>query len=122
LFNLHHASARNVIERIFGVLKRCFRILELPPEYDVSIQALISPVLAALHNFIQQFDPDEIHEYDQCLLDFQLDAHPETAGELATGPVTPDERVRANERRDEIVHDIWVQYQHYLESGAAHDE
>jgi hypothetical protein len=95
---LRHASARNVIEQIFGVLKRRFQILELPPEYDASIQALIPPALAALHNFIRHFDPDKIREYDQCLLDFQLDAHPETAGELATGPVTPDERVRANER------------------------
>jgi hypothetical protein len=27
LFNLHHASACNVIEQIFGVLKKCFTIL-----------------------------------------------------------------------------------------------
>src|ERR1700690_2668566 len=35
LFNLRHASARKVIERIFGVLKRRFRILVVPPEYDM---------------------------------------------------------------------------------------
>ena len=55
-------SACNVIERIFGVLKQRFRILQLPPEYDISIQALIPSALAALHNFIQRYNPDEIGE------------------------------------------------------------
>ena len=35
LFNLHHASAHNVIEWIFGVLKWKFHILHLPPEYSL---------------------------------------------------------------------------------------
>ena len=39
LFNLRHASAHNVIECIFGVLKRRFRILHLAPEYDMEVQA-----------------------------------------------------------------------------------
>ena len=30
----------------------------------MSIQALILPALAALHNFIQQHNPDEIQMYD----------------------------------------------------------
>ena len=52
LFNLRHAQARNVIERIFGVLKRRFRILLLAPEYNIEIQNRIPAALAALHNFI----------------------------------------------------------------------
>jgi len=48
LFNLHHASARNVIERIFGVLKRHFCILLLAPEYSLDIQAQIPT--AQLHS------------------------------------------------------------------------
>ena len=103
MFNLRHASARNAIERIFGILKRRFRILELPPEYDMSIQALIPPALAALHNFIRLFDPEEIHMYDEDeLLDAHMGSHPESVGELGTGPVTPAETVRANKRRDKI--------------------
>ena len=54
LFNLRHASARNVVERIFGILKRRFQILQLLPEYAMEIQSLIPPALAALHNFIRQ--------------------------------------------------------------------
>ena len=47
LFNLHHASARNVIEWIFGMLKHRFRILHLAPEYSIDIQARIPAALAA---------------------------------------------------------------------------
>ena len=56
LFNLRHAQARNVIERMFGVLKRRFRILQLPTEYSLEVQAHIPAALAALHNFIKRHD------------------------------------------------------------------
>ena len=59
LFNLRHASARNVIERIFRVLKRRFRILLLAPEYTLHIQARIPAALCAIHNFIIKHDPAE---------------------------------------------------------------
>ena len=118
LFNLRHASARNAIERIFGILKRRFRILQLPPEYNMDVQAMIPPALAALHNFIREYDPDEIHMYDE---DELLDLHPnlEPVGELGTGRVTPDETVRAKQRRDDIADAMWEQYQHYLEGRRA---
>lgn len=35
LFNLRHASLRNVIERIFGVVKRKYQILQTPSEYSI---------------------------------------------------------------------------------------
>ena len=57
LFNLQHASACNVIERIFGVLKRRFRILLLAPEYSLQIQARIPAALCAIHNFITIHNP-----------------------------------------------------------------
>jgi hypothetical protein len=59
LFNLRHASARNVIERIFGVLKRRFRILLLAPEYGLHVQARIPTALCAIHNFIRTHDAKE---------------------------------------------------------------
>ena len=52
LFNLRHASAHNVIECIFGMLKCRFWILHLAPEYSMDIQAHIPAALAAVHNFI----------------------------------------------------------------------
>ncbi len=89
----------------------------------MDIQAQIPPALAALHNFIQEWDPEEIHVYgDDELPDFQVYPHPEHVGELAIGLVTSHERVQANERRDKIASDMWEQYQHYLESRAARCE
>jgi hypothetical protein len=59
LFNLRHAQARNIIERIFGVIKKRWRILIMPPSYDMKVQARIPAALAALHNFILEHDPDD---------------------------------------------------------------
>jgi hypothetical protein len=52
LFNLWHAQAQNVIERIFGVLKRKFQILHLAPESSIEIQSHIPSALVSIHNFI----------------------------------------------------------------------
>ena len=57
LFNLQHASAHNIIEHIFGVLKRRFCILLLAPEYSLQIQARIPAALCAIHNFITIHNP-----------------------------------------------------------------
>jgi hypothetical protein len=125
---LRHASARNVIERIFGILKQRFRILQLPPQYNMSIQSLIPPALAAIHNFIRQYDPGDIRAYDYINnnnnnnnneepLDPLMGVHPESAGELGVGVVTPQERAAANERRDKIAADMWAQYQDYLRTA-----
>ena len=117
LFNLRHALARNVVEWIFGILKRRFRILRLSTEYDMSIQVMIPPALAALHNFIQQYDPEEIHEYDDEAADPEMDHdHQASPGALGVGLTTPAETLRANERRDKIAHEMWEQYQQYLQT------
>ncbi|KAF9473467.1 hypothetical protein BDN70DRAFT_769014, partial [Pholiota conissans] len=105
-----HASARNVVERIFGVLKRRFVILTSPPEYSMAIQACIPLALGAVHNFIREHNPDEI-------LDFTgdtLDPNPNSGsvhGILGTGPAQHSEIVRATSRRDQIAHAMWVSYQ-----------
>jgi hypothetical protein len=123
---MRHSAARNAIERIFGVLKRRFRILQLPPEYNMRTQVLIPPALAALHNFIREFNPEEIQTFDRSIngddinqpLDFQMAPHPAFVGELGLGPVTRGETVRANARRDRIAGEMWAQYQDYLSSLA----
>jgi hypothetical protein len=92
LFNLRHALACNVIEQIFGILKCQFRILHLPPEYDMSVQSRIPPVLAALHNFICHYGPEEINVYRNLTAEFDLEvlemAATVSVGELGTGPAS----------------------------------
>ena len=80
------------------------------------IQAQIPAALAALHNFIRQYDPEEIRMFkDDQPFDFPTRAHLESAGELGRGRVRPDERAPANERRDRIAAAMWEQYQCYIE-------
>ena len=53
LFNLRHSSLRNVVERIFGVLKRKYRILQTPSEYPLLKQKLIICACVSLHNWVR---------------------------------------------------------------------
>lgn len=57
LYNLRHAQLRNVIERIFGVLKKRFPILVVPKEnFSIETQRNIVIALCGLHNFIRAHD------------------------------------------------------------------
>ena len=87
----------------------------------MGLQALIPSALAALHNFIWIYNPEDIDMDVEEPLDFRITIHPMDVGELG-GPVTPAERVQAKARRDKIAADMWEQYQRYLESHAVHDE
>lgn len=106
LFNLRHAMLRNVVERIFGVVKRRFRILLLPPEYAMGIQVRIPPALCLVHNIIRVHDPNDMMEYRNV-----LDEHLLTdTGSLADSPPTEQARSRANLRRDRIAGEMWEDY------------
>jgi hypothetical protein len=101
--------ARNVVERIFGVLKRRFRILIVPPELDMHWQARLPAALAAIHNFIRDQDPTDIDDITD-----PMDPEPGTrAGELAHGVPRAAERDRATRRRDQIAKEMWDQYVAY---------
>ena len=101
LFNLRHAQARNVIERIFGVLKKRWDILNRAPQYKMSVQAQIPAGLAAVHNFIMEHDETDIHHYmDNELVDD--DPGLGGVGNLGDGAIPPEERQQASVWRDEI--------------------
>jgi len=120
LFNLRHSSARNVIERIFGVLKRRFRILQLAPEYSLDIQARIPTALCAIHNFICVHDAKESEE----LVTHAHDG-PGHGGNYyredddSFGPGLVDPEVDADVRRDEIAQKMWDDYQRISAERAA---
>jgi hypothetical protein len=111
LFNLRHASARNVVERIFGVLKRRFRILILPPEYDMGIQARIPAALCALHNFIRRHDPSDIEDYAEA---DESSRENTGIGDLSTHAINGAERERAHRKRDQIAKEMWDSYQAFI--------
>ncbi|KAK6134034.1 hypothetical protein DH2020_032213 [Rehmannia glutinosa] len=53
-FNMKHSSARNTIERLFGLLKTRWGILRSPSYYPIKIQNRIIMACCLLHNFIRQ--------------------------------------------------------------------
>lgn len=111
LFNLRHASARNVIEHIFGILKRQFCILLFAPEYDMDIQARIPPALCALHDFIRKHDPADIEDYTDMTDISHIRADDPGVGELAMHALTAAERESADAKRDQISQAMWDSYQ-----------
>lgn len=118
LFNLQHVMARNVIERAFGVLKKRFKILVIPPDFTMDIQARIPAALAAIHNFIRAHDSPEINDYSEYREHMTAEPAPDAPsniaygeGELATGLPRTAEKTAASERRDGIALAMWAQYQ-----------
>ena len=69
LFNLHHASLYNAIERAFGVLKKRFPIIgsTTEPNYSPNTQSSIFLACCILHNYLMGVEPDEslIKEVDR---------------------------------------------------------
>jgi hypothetical protein len=57
LFNLRHSSLRITIERCFGVLKKCFRVLDAEPFWSFPTQVDIVLACCIIHNHIIGVDP-----------------------------------------------------------------
>jgi len=53
LFHLQYVSLRNVIERIFGVIKRKFKILVQAAKYSINTQVDLVLAICGLYNFIR---------------------------------------------------------------------
>lgn len=93
---------RNVIERLFGVWKRRFRILAGCMEYNYQTQADIVVVLAALHNFILRHGDDHLFdEVEEVLEDSGLNSI-NASSQL-------DNREMAS-YRDDIAQKMWNDY------------
>ncbi|KAK9156845.1 hypothetical protein Scep_003419 [Stephania cephalantha] len=54
LFNLRHASLRNVVERLFGIFKSRFTIFKTTPPFPFKIQAKLVLACAGLHNYLRK--------------------------------------------------------------------
>ena len=108
LFNLHHSLARNAIERIFGVLKRRFRILLLAPEYNLEIQGRIPAALACIHNFISIHNPrDKPISSTTGTSDTSVRVYDDIDGDFMLAGDEPDD---TDLRRDMIAQKMWDDY------------
>jgi DDE superfamily endonuclease len=112
LFNLRHASARNVIERIFGVLKNRFRILQLAPQYSLEIQARIPAALSAIHNYISAHSDADDDNLLKTIGGDTVNASHDNSNDLEDGGLIDD---FVDERRDQIAQAMWDDYQKVCE-------
>ncbi|KAF0729571.1 hypothetical protein Ae201684P_001163 [Aphanomyces euteiches] len=111
LFNLRHAMLRNVVERIFGVLKKRFPVMSSPVEYDIGFQVDMVLSLCTVHNFIRLHGCTNdiyVQEATQELRarnkePMQLNDHPNHHPDL--------ESTEAKAWRDQVAIDMWNQYQ-----------
>lgn len=112
LFNLQHSALRNVIERIFGIVKRRFRILVVPAEYDMDVQARIPPALCAIHNLIYRYDPDDVLESWETSSEVSSEQGDDLAESIPSRGVMRE----AAEWRDVIAEQMWWDYLRIMDS------
>jgi hypothetical protein len=106
LFNLRHTQAQNVVERIFGVVKRQFQLLVAAPEYDLATQAKMVPAICILHNFICIHDVDNIPVVEDTQSRYRGNGAPMGLG----GDISNAERNEASELRESIAMAMWDSY------------
>lgn len=60
MFNLRYAFLRNVVERLFGILKSRFSIFRIVPPFPYATQVELVLACATVHNFLhKECRPDE---------------------------------------------------------------
>ena len=97
-----------MIERIFGVVKRHFKVLVLAQEYSLDWQSQLVSALGVLHNFILANNPNDTIPYN-------VEAHNIVTNVLTARQeervVTGVEQARAAEQRDRIANHMWHDYE-----------
>ncbi|KAK5833097.1 hypothetical protein PVK06_016909 [Gossypium arboreum] len=105
LFNLRHSSLRITIKRVFGILKKRFRVLDAEPFWNFQTQVDIVLACCIIHNHIMGVDPSD-------LLNQELYEEPES--DLIISTLTErEEREEVREwsaKRDEIAQTMWTDY------------
>jgi DDE superfamily endonuclease len=111
LFNLRYSSLRNVIERIFGVLKRQWQILGGHGcEYSINTQTDLFYALVGLYNFGRDHDKEETFE-DESIEDEVVERQSDNIKVIyGIGNKWMEQK------RDEIANRMWVDYQEYIQN------
>ena len=102
-----------MIERIFGVIKRKYKILNTPPEYSIDTQSDLILGIAALHNFCRGLDGSKVDDYIT-ELEGEIEDNEDTII-VDQGASIRDSESRAMElKRDQIAEKMWLDYQGYI--------
>jgi hypothetical protein len=106
-----------VIERIFGVIKRKYKILNTPPEYSIDTQSDLILGLAALHNFCRGLDGSKVDDYITELEGGCEDILEEDTIVVDQGAVKDLESKAMELKRDQIAEKMWLDYQGYINNN-----
>jgi hypothetical protein len=111
LFNLRHAQLRNVVERIFGVTKKRFPILDRYTEnWSIETQTRMIFALFMLHNFIHNHGGDSIEdEAEEDHREASLRMQPEEAVDDDEDSNSLDYS-EGSRLRDSIATEMWNDY------------
>ena len=108
LFNLRHSSLRNVVERIYGVVKRRFPVLVKMSPYDYPFQIEIVECCFLLHNFVRlnQLYEDEFYDGEDG----------NAPNNVVNEDLNDDNEIGGNynalkQWRNDIANAMWEQYQ-----------
>ncbi|CAL1401820.1 unnamed protein product [Linum trigynum] len=78
-FNMKHATARNVVERIFGILKNRWAILRETSWFSPEVVTLLVNACCLLHNFIKI--EQGVDSFERDYRDKEPDQHPSSVVE-----------------------------------------
>lgn len=107
LYNKRHAALRNYIERIFGVTKKKFKVMEHGSHYPIHIQVRLVLLMAFIYNFIRKEDGEDENFRGEFDIDFQPQVNQE---ELHAAGNTPEESTEAGKLRTKIAKAMWRKY------------
>ena len=111
LFNLHHSSLHNAIERIFGILKNRFKILTQQLEYPFPVQVKLVKALCCLHNIIRLIGGDDAfdEEWDTRIANETL-SDASNNDNVSRRAITTAQASEAKTKRNEIAIRMWTNY------------
>jgi len=98
-----------VIERIFGVSKKRFKMFREANDFPIKVQGRIASAICVLHNFIHTHDPQDLEDEEGTEI-----SEATQSGNDVIQSIPAAEAAAANRRRDQIAHDMWTQYQGVL--------
>ena len=125
LFNLRHAQLKNVIERIFGVIRGHFHIPNTAPEYSLKVQAKLVLVICALHNFIRHRANGEDDEFYKESGQIQINGKRDRGSDMTDSTEQVNGYVHISNiseivaERDRLATKMWVDYVNYQNGSSS---
>jgi hypothetical protein len=111
LFNLRHASLRNVVERAFGIVKKRFSVLQNMGSFDLQIQNQIVYCCCMIHNYIRRNQGYE-DDFDRVIVEEDdSDNDDNNNNNAEEGPANQGS---STTWRDGIAQAMWDEYMQYL--------